>query len=400
MRIALVDNMNNNFFALGRYLRDLGHDADLFLIPKNSTPQFHPQADTWSNVDKLSWIKSFPISYGSLNYLKPSPALKNCFAGYDHVIACGDAVGLLALNGIRLDLFVPYGSDLFHTPFIDSYENRSGFFRKFVGRAFDRRRANWQMKGIQDSLNIICNTNWERAKKALDSLGVTATNLPRVMVYEESASPQSMTFDETLRGDFIVFSPVRHLWKTNVSKLADFDRHGGTKRNDKLIRAFARLVEMSVHKNPQLWLCEYGADVEASKLLIKSLDIEEHVRWLPLMDRREIREYAKKATFIADQFRETMSATSAGVTNEALALGVPVIANADGALEDPKDPYFRAPILQALTEDEILSHLLLHSRDINAHKNIAAEGRIFFETHLGIGLTERYLKLLEHREKN
>mgnify|MGYP001407938024 FL=1 len=33
MRVALIDNMNNNFFSLTRYFRDLGVDADLFLIP-------------------------------------------------------------------------------------------------------------------------------------------------------------------------------------------------------------------------------------------------------------------------------------------------------------------------------------------------------------------------------
>lgn len=36
MKIALIDNMNNNFFAVTRYFRDLGIDAHLFLIQSES----------------------------------------------------------------------------------------------------------------------------------------------------------------------------------------------------------------------------------------------------------------------------------------------------------------------------------------------------------------------------
>ena len=92
-----------------------------------------------------------------------------------------------------------------------------------------------------------------------------------------------------------------------------------------------------------------------------------------------------------------MSATSAGTTNEALAIGVPVIANADGAIADENDPYYDAPILQALEEDEILDHLLLHSRDYKAYETVAREGEIFFEQNLGLGLTKKYLELLTEK---
>ena len=262
---------------------------------------------------------------------------------------------------------------------------------------FDRRRSTLQSAGIQQSRVIICNNNWELAKISLDRLGSIAHNLPRVMVYLEDNAPPDLELNVSDDNDFVVFSPTRHMWCTNADKLPDFDVNGGTKRNDKLIRAFARLVEMGVYKAPQLWMCDYGQDVDASKQLIETLGISKNVIWFPLMDRRELLEYAKQATFIADQFRQTMSATSAGTTNEALAIGVPVIANADGAITDENDPYYDAPILQALEEDEILDHLLLHSRDYKAYETIAKEGEIFFEQNLGLGLTKKYLDLLNEK---
>ena len=46
MKIALIGNMNNNFFSMLRYFRDLGMDATLFLF-KNEQAHFLPKYDTW-----------------------------------------------------------------------------------------------------------------------------------------------------------------------------------------------------------------------------------------------------------------------------------------------------------------------------------------------------------------
>lgn len=398
-KIALIDNMNNNFFALARYLRDLNYDADLYLIPDNSTIHFHPQNDSWNNISQLDWIKKFPQNYSSFSYLPFNKRkLKKVFKDYDYIIACGEAVGLLAQSEIKIDLFIPYGSDLYHTPFIERYEKRKFNLWNIIGNFLDNRRASLQKKGIKDSAVIICNTNWKLAKNALDKLKVSACNLPRVMVYIENTIPPD-SLEILSDSDFVVFSPTRHMWYSNQDKLTDFDQNGGTKRNDKLIKAFARLIKMSIYKKPMLWLCSYGPDVKQSKQLIKSLNIESNIVWLPLLDRRELMEYAKKADFIADQFRETMSATSAGTTNEALAIGTPVIANTDGAIEDQNDPYYGAPILDALTEDDILDHLLMHTKAFDAYQDLAEKGRNFFNTNLGIGLAKKYLELIELRKE-
>jgi len=65
-------------------------------------------------------------------------------------------------------------------------------------------------------------------------------------------------FDFMSNSDFVVYSPTRHLWKTNSDPLKDFDLFGGVKRNDKLIRAFSQLVKKRLFKNPMLIFFEYG----------------------------------------------------------------------------------------------------------------------------------------------
>ena len=71
MKIALIDNINNNMFALTRYFRALGISADLFLIPNSSHQHFAPEQDSWEDLEGVSWIKEFPPSYNWKNYLVP-----------------------------------------------------------------------------------------------------------------------------------------------------------------------------------------------------------------------------------------------------------------------------------------------------------------------------------------
>ena len=59
-KIALIGNMNNNFFALCRHLRDRGYHAELFF--RHTHDHFHPKADTTSLDDlklchEIDWFE-------------------------------------------------------------------------------------------------------------------------------------------------------------------------------------------------------------------------------------------------------------------------------------------------------------------------------------------------------
>ena len=55
LKVALINNMNNNFFVLARYLNDLGFDCHLFLISEN---KWHPSEDTADFNLYKPWIHS------------------------------------------------------------------------------------------------------------------------------------------------------------------------------------------------------------------------------------------------------------------------------------------------------------------------------------------------------
>ena len=187
MKIALIDNMNNNFFAIARYFHELKIEADLFLIPDRSNFHFDPRHDTWHNLNDCEWIKEFPITSNWKNYYLPiGTYLNKTFKKYDKLIACGASIGLLWRAGLKADIFIPYGSDLYNLPFAHKYDlgtDIKSVFHKFITT---KRRAKSQKKGIISAKKIISNTNWKIAQDALLELKCNAINLPRIMVYKEN----------------------------------------------------------------------------------------------------------------------------------------------------------------------------------------------------------------------
>ena len=397
MKIALIDNMNNNFFSIARYFRDMGIQADLFLIP-NSTPiLFLPENDSFDDVKKSEWIKFFPIGYGFLDYIFPrNNILKKTFREYDKIIACGQSIGLLSRANVKVDLFIPYGADLFNFPIFQIDKVSRKITRFLPSLIMALLRSKYQKIGIKSAGATIINMNWGVAKEAIEKLNVKFVNLPRLMIYENPNPTQVgiEVFDFISNSDFVVYSPTRHLWKTNSDPIKDFDKYGGVKRNDKLITAFSKVIRNRLFKNPILVLFEYGTDVKYSKSLISDLNIKDFVIWLPEMPRKLMLGGMLKANFIADQFREGMSATSAGVTNEAILCGVPIISNTEGAIYDQHDPYYGCPILQALTADEIYYYFHDYYEDKQKYIILGQSLKIWFEENLSSSLARKYVDLL------
>ncbi len=389
--------MNNNFFALARYLRDLGHEADLYLEREGTIDHFHPRNDTLDDVNELRWIREFPTPYHWKSYwLDSGRKLQNVFARYEKIIACGASVGILFGARIQTDLFVPFGSDLIQLPFGSNRTYRGSTLRKLLTKKIYSRISRWQALGIQKSKAVICNTNWKLASTALCRLGVEAINLPRIMVYLPIGFRSELLKMNPPRADELrVFSPTRHLWATDSYLLDDFAQNGGVKRNDVLIRAFADVVRRNVYRSARLVFCEYGADVPSSKALINDLGVADHVTWLPLLPRVKIFEEMRASTFVADQFRLGMSGTSAGTANEALACGVPVITNSDGACQDPADPYHGSPILDAINPSQVFEHLMLPARDPNRYIALRQQSLDWFNENLTHSLAKRYLDLIQ-----
>jgi hypothetical protein len=409
MKVALIDNMNNNFFSMCRYLRDRGIDAHLFTLP-GMHEHFLPENDTFEDTSRLGYIHEFPFATDWVSWLISGvwgTGKPNGMEQYDVIIACGKSMAILSRKKIRVDVFIPYGKDLYDLPFPLSLSNPFKSPLMFnVKRFFLKCIMNWigihQKRAICGSRYIISNRSVSLYDNALDRLGRDCLEIGIPMVYNKELSTVDIGRWGYLSDyDFVVFNHSRHVWKTNIDNLSDFDIHGGIKRNDKVINAFSRFVRQTSFKKPVLVLFEYGVDVLASKKLIETLGIGECVRWMPKMSRKFIAQGLRQASLVCDQFRFGFVGAG-GASIEALSQGVPLVRNMGRALQDKESKYYQAPIVNALEEDDIVGVFVDYEKDPAYYIQMGKDGLAWFNAELGEGLVDRYIQLINdiYNQKN
>ena len=112
MKVAFLGNMNNNHFAMARFMRDRGVDAEVLLFD-NDPDHFHPSADSYDE-DFATYCRT--LTWGTpAHWLRtPTATIVRDVEPYDVLIGCGLAPAFLGRANRRLDVFVPHGADLHH----------------------------------------------------------------------------------------------------------------------------------------------------------------------------------------------------------------------------------------------------------------------------------------------
>ena len=134
-----------------------------------------------------------------------------------------------------------------------------------------------------------------------------------------------------------IFMPSRQHWVDGDPNWA--------KGNDNVIRATKILKDQGY--KPQVVFIEWGNDVDASKELIKELDVEDLINWSPMLNKQQLWEMYIQSTAVIDQF---LLPGISGVSFEAMTLGIPVITHDEG---DLNERFFgKAPPLLAASNPE------------------------------------------------
>ncbi|HXQ52124.1 MAG TPA: glycosyltransferase family 4 protein [Stellaceae bacterium] len=154
------------------------------------------------------------------------------------------------------------------------------------------------------------------------------------------------------------------------------DAHGrsSTKGNDRLVRAFARMLGEGGRGH--LVLLDRGPDRAAAHRLVEALGIAAHVTFRAEMTKSELTAHLNMADVIADQFDIGAFGT---ITLEAMACERPVLVHVDAACA--KRSYGDLPpVLSATTEDEILA-ALLRAGDLPFRRSLGKEAREWVVRH-------------------
>ena len=352
MRIAIIGNMNNNGFSLMRYFRDLGEDAHLFLYLNDgfgSLSHFKPESDTWDIKKWAPFIHSIGFSntlsslhgktilfgllirkyfsrtkennsilhYSPVNYKK----LKETLNSFDKIICSGIAPAILYKAGIKTDIYYSYSTGIEFLGNLDVLKSTSHMKKLFI--KISRKPI---LKGLKSSKYIL-NSDMSVSAQTLEKYKLSFLPLAIPMVYNQEA----IAFNQTQKPAFIaiikainsadmaIMSPSRNQWikPKNVKQEAWFE----SKHNDWLIKGFAKMLILRPACNAKLFLFNYGPDVEASKELIKKLNISKNIIWTDKTSRKEILLMLNYATVCVGEFRTEEKIIWGGTGWEALAAG-------------------------------------------------------------------------------
>jgi len=348
INVALVCNMNNNLFSLGRYLCNAGINPVLYVLPFEHN-HFKPESD--STMDKLPYAIKH-LSWGNPYELDKvtSDEIFEEFKGYDFIVGCGTSPAYLSKAGLKLDLFSPYGTDLIEFPFPHHLRpwKLAKYVLSFIKKSdalagtpmkMNSGRTNFmgylpfifhQRKGIREATACSFPTSgidiYARALKRLNfKKRHYPFGLPMIYVpeYSQEGIQQLYAKSTLLRAfkqirsnsDFLIFNNCRHSWKES-----DKVMHKG---NNRLFIGFADFIK-NFKGRASIITFEYGADVEESKKLISNLGISEYVKWFPVTSRKELMVGLSLSDLVVGNLSDA-SYPVYGVVYEALALGKPIM---------------------------------------------------------------------------
>lgn len=284
MRIALIGNMNNNHFALMRYLRDRGYDAHLFMYAKE-LDHFLPENDTFELEKWQPYIHSTTFLSSGFrvlkNFLKIREA-RRIFKGFDYFIGNNFAPFITWLGGKRLNVFLPHALG---GEYLGLTEIRGiGLKQRLKYLMYH----NIQYRGLKYNTNYIGTidkTEFNLMYYTKYGLINKVRPLAIPMVYIEDCAgsrekKETVKTSSKFANHFpVAFIHSRHDKDPFIQKL---------KGTDVSIRGFVQYVKQSGNKNALLVILEYGNGIDSSKKLIRELNIESQVMWIPQMPRQSI----------------------------------------------------------------------------------------------------------------
>lgn len=418
MKIGLIGNMNNNNFALMRYLRCLGEDAHLFLFSDDGVgdhQHFRPEFDTWEidrwkpYIHRLS-VPNSPIAllgiWGQLarkifarsRHLSPDDYSAECSVEkvateYDVLIGSGISPAIFRKCGRKLDIFFPCSMGV---EFIDG----SSIFGK--NPSVSRRVLSWwgkrqQVKGVQEA-RLVINGDAGKTSEVLNAIGARHVSVAMPMVFnldakviEETPNPAVAAAIDAIRGsDFSIMSHASLAWIESKRPQGRFSKH-----NDWLIYAFKKVVDSAQSRKVLLVLIEYGPDISETKALIEELKISKNVLWLPKLGRKEVMLLLDKVSVGVGEFIDLPKTLWGGTGWEVLAAGKPLLQGFKYGPREFEELYGYAPpkMLMVQTQDDVEKHLLQMLEDPWLCESIGLEAGEWFGRYNGIGLARQWLEL-------
>ena len=422
-KIGLIGNMNNNNFAMLRYLIDMGFDAKLILMKndgKDKSSHFSIESDTW---DEEKWSKyiehsniyehpisalNFPYSwalflftavksfFSKVDWVFPisKKNIHNVTSEFDILIGSGISPAMLFRIGAKLTIFCPYsmGVEYLESPLFKVHLETNNLIRRF----FANKVYQVQLSGIKMSEHVLV-SDVGLTKNALTKHQIKFENLCLPILYDaetRSDKNNSKILNDLIKDikikDFVLLSHVRHLW-VKPENLSDEKWEKQNKHNDWILLGFASFLEK--HKiNAVLILFEYGDDVSSSKDLCTNLGIEKNILWLARSQRKEILDIIDYVDVGVGEFYSGFEALWGGTLVEFASRGKPTIHGLNIGKENFEADFNIdiPPILISNSASEIADKICYLYENKEDAINIGKLSKIWFDENYGRQLVKKW----------
>ncbi len=168
-----------------------------------------------------------------------------------------------------------------------------------------------------------------------------------------------------LNADFVVFHPARHYWSREPLE--------EQKANHLLIEGLARFIREVAPRAAAIFI-DWGTSVDASKALLQSLGIQDHVQWIQPMNRANMARTMDACDVVADQF---FLGAFGGIPPQALALGKPTLLKFSEAMHEWCFAEF-PPLINVESADGIFEALKRLYTDRNWYEQVSQAGRSWY----------------------
>ena len=146
-----------------------------------------------------------------------------------------------------------------------------------------------------------------------------------------------------------------------------------------------------------LILLEYGRDVEKSKRLCEELNIANSVRWLPIMDRKDILCLINKVDVVASEFYTGEGVMWGGTGWETLIMGKSLILgfNFEKTSFEELFGFPPPPLFPVKTKNDLKLHLKKLIKSKKLVKENGEKNRIWFYKYNGHKIAKKWIDLLK-----
>lgn len=319
MRVAFVGNQDNNAYRICTWLRDVGVDAELYMMRQESGPRSRPEFvdPTLDPVGKgyPEWIREYD-DVGVLSFLRRGVLVGKIEREYDVVVTSGARALLIAPHFRRVPVVhVGLGSEVNDFP-MRLFSLRNGL--QWPAMAWLSRR------GLRHVSRIISGGFWPEMRVfgklgLLDKVGLWG--------FAEDVTRNRSRVDQARLGElndkYASYDSV-FIWMTRLNFVVKSSSE--YKAAEWFLDAFERLA-LGDGRKVKAMIGAHGTDVDVFKELVTAKGLDEYVDYVPHVPFWELLTIMSLANGVVVDSPdvETAQALGGGITREAMSVGTPMI---------------------------------------------------------------------------